>query len=261
MTSFSCGAALAGVICLFMALTSQGMAEEVDTNHAVMELKKNFQQIHERFLAETNNPETAWQFARACFDLAYIASTKPEKARLATEGIASARASLALNSNSAPAHYYLGMNLGELADTKHNLSALGMTKEIEREFLAARLVDERFDYAGAYRNLGLLYLEAPVIFSVGDRTKGLQHLEKAVELAPDFPENLLNLVEALLKQGERVEARKQLDELEKIWPAAQRQFIGDEWALSWVDWDRRILIVRKKLETAPKAVTSPHSTK
>lgn len=237
------------------------MAGDLDTNHAVMELKINFQQIHERFLAQTNDPETAWHFARACFDLADIASSKSEKATFATQGIAAARACLALKTNSAPAHYYLAMNIGELADTKHNLSALGMTKEMEREFLAARAIDEYFDYAGADRSLGLLYLEAPVIFSVGDRTKGLQHLETAVQRTPGFPENLLNLIEAHLKLGNHVEARKQLDELEKIWPAAQKQFTGDEWALSWADWNKRILIVRNKLEAPAKVTASPHATK
>src|SRR5262249_5801184 len=144
------------------------------------------------------------------------------------------------NSNSAPAHYYLGMNIGELADTKRNLSALKMTKEMEREFLAAHAIDENFDYAGADRNLGLLYMEAPVLFSVGDRSKGRQHLQTAMRLAPDFPENRLNLIEAYLKLDAIPEARRQLEELEKFWPTAQKQFTGDEWALSWADWNKRL---------------------
>lgn len=237
------------------------MAEDIDTNRAVMELKRNFEEVRERFLVETNSPETAWHFARACFDLADIATVNAQKAEFATEGIAAAQRSLELNSNSAAAHYYLGMNLGEFADTKRNLSALKMTKDMEREFLAAKAVDEHFDHAGGDRNLGLLYLEAPVLFSVGDRTKGRQHLEAAVRLAPDFPENRLNLIEAYLKFGDSAAARKQLDELEKVWPAAQKQFTGDEWALSWVGWDKRLNVVQRKLENESKVKASPHATK
>jgi tetratricopeptide (TPR) repeat protein len=243
-----------------MAMVGQIMAEDIDTNHAVIELKKNFQEIRGKFLVETNNPETAWHFARACFDLADI-TTDGQKAEFAAQGIAAARRSLELNSNSAAAHYYLGMNIGEFADTKRNLSALKMTKEMEREFLAAKAIDEHFDYAGGDRNLGLLYLEAPVIFSVGDRTKGRQRLEAAARLAPDFPENRLNLIEAYLKLGDNADARMQLEELEKLWPAAQRQFTGDEWALSRVEWNKRLDNVQRRLEAASKVKVSPHATK
>src|SRR5262249_14211316 len=152
----------------FLALNSQIMAEDVDTNHAIIELKKTFQEIRGHYLTDTNNPELAWHFARGCFDLADISSVSAQKAEFARQGIEAAQRSLALNTNSAPPHYYLGMNLGELADTKRNLSALKMTKEMEREFLAARAIDQLFDYAGADRNLGLLYMEAPALFSVGD---------------------------------------------------------------------------------------------
>jgi tetratricopeptide (TPR) repeat protein len=253
--------AFTGLIFAFLAINSQIIAEDIDTNHAVIELKKNFQQIRGQYLADTNNPEIAWHFARACFDLADIASANAQKADFAKQGIEAAQRSLVLNTNFAPAHYYLGMNLGELADTKRNLSALKMTKEMEREFLAAHAIDEHFDFAGADRNLGLLYLEAPALFSVGDRGKGRLHLQAAVRLAPDFPENRLNLIEAYLKLDDKAAARRQLEELEKLWPAAQKQFTGDTWALSWADWNKRLSIAQKKLETSSKVLVSPHSTK
>jgi tetratricopeptide (TPR) repeat protein len=259
--SISLKSAFAGAVFIFLATAGQIMAEDIDTNRAVFELKTNFQVMKERFLVEPNNAVTAWHFARACFDLADIAGVNTQKAEFASAGIGAARRSLALNSNSAAAHYYLGMNIGEFADTKRNLSALKMTKEMEQEFLATTATDEHFDYAGGDRNLGLLYLEAPVLFSVGNRSKGRQHLEAAVRLAPDFPENQLNLIEAYLKLGNHTEAQKQLDELEKLWPAAQKQFTGDEWALSWVDWNKRLFIVQRKLEAASKVTASPHATK
>jgi tetratricopeptide (TPR) repeat protein len=259
--SISLKSAFVGAVCLFLAAAGQVMAEDIDTNRAIFELKTNYQAMREQFLVETNNPVTAWHFARACFDLADIASVNTQKAEFASAGIGAARRSLALNSNSAAAHYYLGMNIGEFADTKRNLSALKMTKEMEKEFLATTAADEHFDYAGGDRNLGLLYLEAPVLLSVGNRTKGRQHLEAAVRLAPDFPENQLNLIEAYLKMGNHTEAQKQLDELEKLWPAAQKQFTGDEWALSWVDWNKRLFIMQRKLEAASKVTASPHATK
>lgn len=235
------------------------MAQTSLTNAAVLQLKKNFQEMHQRFLTQTNDVETAWHFARACYDMADLSDA--ERADFATQGIAAARLALSENSNSAAAHYYLGMNLGELADTKHNLSALWMVREIEKEFLAALALDNHFDHAGPDRNLGLLYWQAPVIGSVGSRSKARQHLLAAVELAPEFPENRLNLIEAYLKWDNHVEALRQLAQLERLWPEAHKQFTGTEWALSWAAWEKRLDAAEKKLESAVRATESPHAVR
>jgi len=250
-----------GLICLFLAMSGKGMADTGRTNAAVLELKNNFREMHQRFLTQTNDVETAWHFARACYDMADLTQNNTEKAEFAAQGIAAARLGLSENSNSAPAHYYLGMTLGELADTKHNLSALRMVREMEREFLAALALDKHFDHAGPDRNLGLLYWQAPSIGSIGSRSKARQHLLAAVELAPEFPENRLNLIEAYLKWGDRAEALRQLSQLERIWPDAHKQFTGDEWALSWADWERRLEVAEKKLEGAVRTTESPHSVR
>jgi tetratricopeptide (TPR) repeat protein len=181
------------------------------------------------------------------------------EARYAEQGIAACQRALALNSNSAPAHYYLGMVIGQLADTKRNLSALRMVKDVEREFLAAQALDKHFDYAGPDRNLGLLYRDAPVIASIGSRSKARQHLEEAVQLAPEFPENQLNLVEVYLKWDYHAEAQRQFGEMEKMWPEAQKKFTGAVWDMSWTDWNKRFEAIKKKFEKNSKVIESPHS--
>lgn len=223
-------------------------------------LNKHFQETRDRFLANTNDAEAAWQFSRACFDLADIASNNTQRAEFANQGITAGRRAVALNDRSAEAHYYLGMNAGELADTKRNLSALRMVKDMERDFLAALALDEHLDYAGPDRNLGLLYRDAPSIVSIGSRTKARQHLERAVELAPDFPENHLNLIESYLKWDYRNEAAKQLGELEKVWAVAQKKYTGNDWAPSWPDWNKRFGILKKKIEGTSKVNESPRSS-
>ena len=59
------------------------------------------------------------------------------------------------------AHYWLGMDLGQLARTK-SLGALKLVREMEQEFLTARDLDEHLDYAGANRSLGFLTATRPV---------------------------------------------------------------------------------------------------
>jgi hypothetical protein len=215
-----------------------------------------FHEAQARHEREPKNLEAAWQFARACFDAGEYATNSTERAELAEQGIAASQKLLEQSSNSAPGHYYLGMNMGQLARTK-TLGALKLVDQMEHEFSVARDLDEHFDYAGPDRNLGLLYREAPSIGSIGSRTKARQHLQRAVELAGEYPDNRLNLVETYLGWNERDNARRELKATELIWPVAQTHFTGPFWAVSWADWDPRLESARKKVDALPKTPPVP----
>jgi tetratricopeptide (TPR) repeat protein len=148
------------------------------------------------------------------------------------------------------------MNLGQLAQTR-GIGALKLVTQMEREFKAARDLDESFDNAGPDRNLGLLYREAPSLVSIGNRTHAKKHLERAIELAPDYPENRLNLLEAFVKWNDRNGVRRELKALEELWPRARINLAGESWAGSWADWEERLQKTRKKLEEPPKTIESP----
>jgi tetratricopeptide (TPR) repeat protein len=243
---------------LFLLINCQIMAsDDVAWAERVARVGRVYGEALDRFQAETNKAEAAWRFGRACFDLAGLATNRLEKAAIAERGIAACRRSIALKADAAPAHYYLAMGLGQLADTRRNLGALRMVKEMEREFHAALDLDERFDQAGPDRSLGLLYWEAPVIISVGSRSKARQHLRRAVELAPDYPENRLNLVEACLRWGDLPGARREVLELEASLPEARRKFTGDAWTYSWRDWERRLNSARQRTGPQARGVESP----
>src|SRR6266704_1077345 len=95
-----------------------------------------------RFKKEPKNVEAAWQFGRACFDAAEFSTNSTERAEIAEQGMAACKQALVQNRDSAPAHYYLGMNLGEVAQTR-GLSALKLVDQMEREFELARTLDEQ----------------------------------------------------------------------------------------------------------------------
>ena len=91
---------------------------------------------------------------------------------IAEQGIAAARQLLAANTNSVEGHYYLGMNLGELAETE-TLGALKLVREMETEFILVLHTNAAFDNAGPDRNLGLLYRDCPGWpASIGNRGQG-----------------------------------------------------------------------------------------
>jgi len=244
-----------GLVLAVMALAlGCGRVRAVDGEGSAQALSA-FREAQARFKRQPAAIEPAWQFGRACFDLAEFATNSTERAGIADQGVAACRQALQQDTNSAPAQYYLGMNLAQLARTK-GFGALKIVDQMEREFERARKLDETFDYAGADRNLGLLYRDTPAVISIGSRTKAREHLQKAVELAPQYPENMLNLVEALLKWGDRSEARRQLKALDDAWAAAKARFAGPAWEATWADWEARRLQARKKT-AEPAHIPSP----
>lgn len=257
--------ALFPAISFWMAVSFAGRAVAAEQSSASSpQLPKNFAaEAHSEYLKarqeyqqDSTNSEAAWQFGRACFDWAEYASSKSDRAALANEGIDACRKLVARHPESAAGHYYLAMDLGQLARTKW-LGALRIVREMEEEFTVARSLDEHFDFGGPDRNLGLLYWQAPSIGSIGDRRKARIHLDRAAQLAPLYPENRLNLIEAELDWDDQNSARQQLEKLEQLWPEMRRKFSGEEWESSWPDWEKRFNKLKKQLQSGSKTLQSP----
>jgi tetratricopeptide (TPR) repeat protein len=208
--------------------------------NAVALLEANLVAARKLLASEPTNSLAAWQLGRACFTWGKTLKDPNAQEKIYEEGVSACRRSLNLDPTSGPAHYYLGMNIGRVADLKRNLAAFGMVKEVERAFLQAAKLDENYAHGGADRNLGLLYWHAPGWpVSVGNKKQARQHLERAVKLAPDYPENRLNLAEAHLDWREPQLMQQQLDAVKQLWPRAKTNLTGVEWELDWRDWESR----------------------
>jgi hypothetical protein len=227
-------------ILLLLAVTFTARAE---TPNLIFRLRaeKSFSQAWKNYLADTNSISAALELARTSFDLTDFATNETQRAEIARHGIAASRQIIARKPKSAAGHYYLAMNLGELAQAEApSLAAYRLVHEVEREFKVAAELDVRFDHAGPARNLGWLYFQAPGWpLSVGSKAKAHEWLQRAVTLAPDFPENQLDFAEAHLKWRQREELAATLKNLNAIWPAARTNFVGEVWERNWQDWSAR----------------------
>jgi hypothetical protein len=224
------------------------LASEEQTKISREFAKKEFERTQNQFRSDKNNSTNAWQFARAAFDFANFSTNDTERAALANQGIAACRPLVARQPKLAAGHYYLAMNLGQLARTEL-IGALALVKEMEPEFLTAGKLDPQFDHAGPERNLGLLYRDAPGWpVSIGNPSKAQSLLKQTVKLAPDFPENYLHVIESYLKWNEFADAKKELRALDFIWPVARTNLIGDKWVQSWDNWSTRRDVARKQLD-------------
>ena len=251
--------AATGVLALGIWLVTTGLAlgDGAATNDFAARAQAEFARARNHYQSDTNNATAAWEFARAGFNYDEYISNSTEHAAIARQAIAASRQAIALDPDSAPAHYYLALNLGQLARTE-TLVALILVREMEREFKTAAGLDGHFDYAGPERYLGILYRNAPGWpVSIGSRPDARAWLERANQLAAGYPENHLNLVESHLQWHERDDARRELQALDVLWPSACTNLAGPAWEAKWVDWAARREAARKSLAPDSRPVEPP----
>jgi tetratricopeptide (TPR) repeat protein len=242
---------------IFLGAVGMIFADDAQNKIFAARAKAEFQRAQIQFQSNTNDATAAWQLARTCFDLADAATNDSERVAIARRGIEVCRSLIVHNPKSAPLHYYLGMNLAQRARTEL-FGALKTVREMEREFKTAADLDKTFDYAGPARNLGLLYRDAPGWpASIGNHRKARSFLEQAAELAPEDPENSLNLLESYLQWKDRDDAAGELKRLDALWLKAQTNFTGVAWEQSWADWSMRRDAARGKIGTVSAPSKSP----
>lgn len=221
------------------------MADTISNVSAIAPLQRACAVAREVWQKTPADRDAAWQFARACFDLAEIDDTN--RATIASEGIEACRKALQRHTN-AGNYYYLALNFGQLASTK-KLGALKLVGEMEAALKKAIELDPKFDFAGPHRTLGMLYRDAPGWpASIGSRAKAKQHLLKAIELAPDYPDNHISLIEFHVEWGELKSARAAISRAESPLRQARLKFMGQRWRNSWRDWDHRWERIRRKTD-------------
>ncbi len=194
----------------------------VRVTHAARQLEEAARTLRDDYNAQ-------WQAARA---LAFLAEheDRPEfRKRAAERGIVLARHGRELQPDRVECLYWYAINVGLLADVdrSYGLDAVG---EMETALKRAGEIDERYDFAGPLRVLGILRLRTPAPpVGIGSPRKALRLLSRATELFPDYPENFLYLAEALRDNDRTDEARQALAKVleAKLWP--NREWESSQW--------------------------------
>ena len=210
----------------------------------VGEAEAAYQAARDNVATNSGDFKAQLKLAIAAFDFAEFAKSDDQREEIANVGIAASRKTVGLDPKSAAAHYYLALNLGQLARTKM-LGALKLINEMVPEFKRSIELDQKFDYGGALRALGVLYNETPG-WSIGSKTKARANMEKALELAPNYPDNYLTYMEALLKWKDRETLETKMAAYGELLPKAKKEFSGKEWEWEWTDWDKRWAALQAK---------------
>lgn len=136
----------------------------------------------------------------------------PAQERIFERGMNLGKEAITLNPRATYGNYWYAANLGSWGLCRGMMASL---KGIDPMFKAMQIVlkeNENFFFGGPHRVLGRLYHQAPGWpISIGNKNKAVHHLERAVQLGPDFIHNHLYLSEFYLDTGKKDKAREQLD--------------------------------------------------
>ncbi|MFM7101503.1 MAG: hypothetical protein ACKO3N_10060 [Verrucomicrobiota bacterium] len=225
---------------------------------ATAEAQRRLEGLRRSFADQSTNVTVAWQLGRACFDRAELAGAPAEREALGLEGMRACRRGIELSPTNAASHYYLALNLGQVARIRR-LSALKLVREMETELLATARLDAHLDHAGADRALALLYRDAPGWpVSVGNHQLARRHFQRSLTVEPDYPGNRMAWAEFLLGQGDWTAVREQVRQLEAGWEDARRHLAGPAWESSWREWQARLDRIQARLrERAATGRDSP----
>lgn len=210
-------------------LQAEGLALYVEQPRTLVRVTNAARLLEQAALSLSHDYDAQWQAAQALAFLAENETRSEFRREAAKRGIVLARRAHELQPDRAEGHYWYAINVGLLADVdrKYGLDAVS---EMEAALKKAMEIDERYDFAGPLRVLGILHLRTPAPpTSIGSPRKGLKLLRRAVDLFPDYPENYLYLAEALRDNGKRDEAREALVKVLEaaLWP--DRQFESGKW--------------------------------
>ena len=142
----------------------------------------------------------AWRAARALYLQTY--ATPGDLGALTASCMNVSAVATAYLPQRAEAHYYAALCMGARAKAR-KLEGLDLVPRMEKAGKAALVSDPKVAEAGPHRLLGGIYLWAPAWpASIGDLDLAIEHLENAVELAPEWAENHILLAYALFEDEE-----------------------------------------------------------
>lgn len=171
--------------------------------------------------AQADDPENydlAWRLAKFNYYLGSHSDNATEKDKAFHDGLEAGKLAVKLREAKPEGHFWLGANYGGRAQIS-TLSGISELEDIKREMEAVLKIDERFQAGSAYMVLGQVYLQAPRILG-GDVEKAIGYLEKGSKIGPDNALMRVRLAEAYAAADRNGDAKRTIDELLAMKPAA-----------------------------------------
>ncbi|MFO0579993.1 MAG: tetratricopeptide repeat protein [Polyangia bacterium] len=184
--------------------------------------------------------EGQWRLARAVAEQCGIDEGAACQAGLAG-ALAAAKKAVELDGTRVEGHYYLAQLYGFAAHQQRGGDIKPLLMQLQSEGDAAIKAGERFDSGGPARMLGAIYAKAPAPpVAIGDTEKGVQYLKRAVEIAPEHPQNHILLAEAYIADERYQDAESELKQ-------AKTLLADPRWEKYRETWKAQLSTVERKL--------------
>jgi len=224
-------------ICLFYLVVHASLAaapqaaadpDSLYAQRAVLQSAREAADIWQsRLQQNAKDFESAWKLARARYWLGGHAPDDQRRAFL-DQGIAAARAAIALEPEKPEGHFWLAANMGALAESFGVRQGLKYRGDIKSELLTVLRIDPAFQQGSADRALGRWYFKVPGLFG-GSSSKSEEHLRRSLTYNPSSSASLFFLAETLIGSNRKQEARTLLEQLlaapvDPEWAPEDREF-------------------------------------
>jgi tetratricopeptide (TPR) repeat protein len=176
---------------------------------------------------DSASEEAYWKLARCLFWTGRHEADVEKKARLHKDAVEYAKLAVAVNEESVPGHFWLGLHYALYGDAKGAGQSLHLVEPVKKEMEWVIKKDETYLGGAAHRVLGRLYFKLPGLIG-GDNEKAIQHLKRSIEIHPVNAPSRAFLAEVYLSQGRKEDAVRELkriidDPLDPGWEPEDRE--------------------------------------
>lgn len=219
------GLAVGIVAVLVMGLGLEARADDAFTKVLMKKADKLYQkrthkgkaqearETYEKVLAvASDSVEARWKIGKTLYWLGTHTSSTKEQMEIFETGIRYCQEAVKLDEKCVPCLFWLAVSYGKYGEAKGVLQSLGLVPHMKEALEKVLKLDEKYEWAGADRVLGRLYFKVPALKG-GDTKKAIEHLRKAVKMAPEHLMNGRFLAEVLIKEGQKDEAKEVLKQI------------------------------------------------
>jgi hypothetical protein len=160
-----------------------------------------------RLARDSNNFESAWKLAKACYWLGGHAPTDDRRKQY-ERGIQAATRAAAIHADRPEGHFWMAANMGAMAESFGLRAGIKYRSPVKKELETVLMIDRGFQQGSADRALGRWYLKVPRLFG-GSKDKSVEHLKKSLTYDPGSSASHYFLAETYLEMDRRDDARRE----------------------------------------------------
>jgi tetratricopeptide (TPR) repeat protein len=187
---------------------------------------KTYNLCNEILTEDANDAQALWRMARLYCLYGDDKDSKQDKLDRYNTARDYAQKAKAAGADIAEAHFWYGVALGRIGQTKGVLNSLNLAGPVKDAFQKALSLNPKF--APAMDGLAVWYMEVPGVAG-GDLAKSIEYLKKGIATDPNYTLLYIDLAKVYIKQKDYSAARTQLQKCLAITnPTNPADFILDD---------------------------------